>query len=101
MSFTIFGILAYYLLVCAVFLTVKAFTNISFADAPTLKDKLIDLFTGTNGVLLAALASTYGIYLVCSLLYFDPWHLITSFPAYIVSFGARRRGRGAELTSSQ
>ncbi|ORY81796.1 family 2 glycosyltransferase [Leucosporidium creatinivorum] len=83
MSFTIFGILAYYLLVCAVFLTVKAFTNISFADAPTLKDKLIDLFTGTNGVLLAALASTYGIYLVCSLLYFDPWHLITSFPAYI------------------
>ncbi|KAH8924519.1 glycosyltransferase family 2 protein [Atractiella rhizophila] len=81
--FIIFALLAYYLLVCAVILTVKAFSAINFTSAPTIQDKIHVLLTGTNGVLLAALVSTYGIYFISSFLYADPWHMFTSFPQYI------------------
>lgn len=75
---------------------------ISFTDASTIAEKVKVLISGTNGVLLAALLSTYGLCawlpfltdsqadpslgadVVSSILYLDPWHLITSFPAYIV-----------------
>ena len=70
-------------MVCAVWLTVKAFQQISFQNAPTVVDKVRTLVTGTNGVLLAALISTYGIYLLASILYADPWHMFHSFPQYI------------------
>ena len=36
------------------------------------------------GVLIAALAATFGIYLIASILYADPWHMITSFPQYMM-----------------
>lgn len=82
-SFIVFGFMAYYLLVCAVILTIKAFTKVDFVNAATIQDKLIILFTGTNGVLLAALFSTFGLYIVSSVLYLDFWHLFTSFPQYV------------------
>lgn len=34
------------------------------------------------GIVLIALVSTYGIYVVASLLYMDPWHILTSSWAY-------------------
>lgn len=34
------------------------------------------------GIVLIALVSTYGIYVVASLLYLDPWHILTSSWAY-------------------
>ncbi|KAK4699893.1 chitin synthase, partial [Phenoliferia sp. Uapishka_3] len=77
------GFMAWYLLVCAVILTVRAFTAITFDDSPTIALKIQTLLGGTNGVLFAALFSTYGLYLVSSVLYLDPWHLLTSFPQYI------------------
>ena len=70
-------------MVCAVWLTVKAFSNFTFKNAPTAVDKVKTLVTGQDGVLLAALISTYGIYLVSSILYADPWHMFHSFPQYI------------------
>ncbi|KAG0150823.1 hypothetical protein CROQUDRAFT_37815 [Cronartium quercuum f. sp. fusiforme G11] len=79
----IFGILSYYLLGCAALLTVKAFEAISFENSPTIKEKFMVLIGGTNGVLLAALVSTYGIYFIASCLYADPWHMFSSFPQYI------------------
>jgi len=30
------------------------------------------------------LAATYGLYFVASFLYMDPWHMFTSFPAYML-----------------
>ncbi|KAM0752694.1 class III chitin synthase [Meredithblackwellia eburnea MCA 4105] len=94
-SFVVFGFFAYYLMVCAVILTIHAFTAIDFNDAPTVVDKVQILFNGTNGVLLAALASTFGLYIFSSLLYFDPWHIITSFPQYIVKIVTSTRRNGA------
>lgn len=42
-------------------LTFRAFSTISFKDSPTIVEKFKVLIGGTNGVLLAALVSTYGI----------------------------------------
>ena len=36
--------------------------------------------------LLIAFASTFGIYLISSILYLDPWHIITSFVQYILLY---------------
>lgn len=68
---------------CAILLTIKAFTAIDFAGDNTIGDKILTMLSGTNGVLLAALVSTFGIYLIASLLYADPWHMLHSFPQYI------------------
>ena len=34
--------------------------------------------------LVLSLLSTYGVYIVASLLYFDPWHMLTSFVQYLL-----------------
>ncbi|POV94369.1 hypothetical protein PSTT_16894 [Puccinia striiformis] len=81
--FVIFAVLSYYLFVCALLLTMRAFSTLTFKDAPTIMDKFHLLIGGTNGVLLAALVSTYGIYLLASCLYADPWHMLSSFPQYM------------------
>ncbi|KAG8983152.1 Chitin synthase, class 2, partial [Tulasnella sp. 427] len=83
-TFCVYAVLSFYLIFCSVFLTVKAFTMISFASAPTFAQKLGVLLSGPNGVLLAALASTLGIYLTASILYRDPWHMFSSFPQYLL-----------------
>lgn len=57
--------------------------EISFKEANSIGDKILVLVSGTNGTLLAALVSTYGIYLITSLLYADPWHMFHSFPQFI------------------
>lgn len=45
---------------------------------------LKSLFSSTSaGIVLIALVSTYGIYLISSLLYTDPWHMFTSLWAYM------------------
>lgn len=82
-SFCIFAFVAYYLLVCAFVLVGKAFSNVDFSNDPTVADKIKDFVSGSNGVILAALASTFGVYIVSSLLYLDFWHMITSFAQYI------------------
>lgn len=81
--FIIFAVLSYYLFFCALLLTIRAFGSLTFKDSPTIVDKFHVLIGGTNGVLLAALVSTYGIYLIASCLYADPWHMLSSFPQYM------------------
>ncbi|GAA5840244.1 hypothetical protein JCM5353_007839 [Sporobolomyces roseus] len=34
--------------------------------------------------IVIALAATYGLYILSSILYFDPWHLVTSFLQYLL-----------------
>lgn len=48
-----------------------------------MADKVKVLITGKNGVLLAALLSTFGVYLIASIMYADPWHMFHSFPQYM------------------
>ncbi|KAI5480139.1 putative chitin synthase 1, partial [Pseudohyphozyma bogoriensis] len=75
--FVIFAICAVYLSVCAIWLTVLA-----FIDMAKTTTTFWSLFSSSNGVVLAAVASTYGLYVVSSLMYLDPYHLVTSFVQY-------------------
>ena len=42
-------------------------------------------FFGSSGagIIIIALAATFGLYFVASFMYMDPWHMFTSFPAYM------------------
>ncbi|KAH9949695.1 chitin synthase-domain-containing protein [Amylocystis lapponica] len=79
-----FAVLAIYLLVCSLALTVKAF----LAIPDDLKNKTASqiaeaFFTPPIGSLIAAMLCTGGIYLISSCLYCDAWHMITSFLPYL------------------
>ncbi|KAF8322251.1 glycosyltransferase family 2 protein [Clavulina sp. PMI_390] len=80
----IFAFLSLYLIVCSFWLTVKAFQSLSLSGKTTIAAKLGYLLSGTSGTLLAALAATFGIYLFSSILYADPWHIVTSMPQYLL-----------------
>lgn len=40
--------------------------------------------SATSGIILIALAATFGLYFVASFMYLDPWHMFTSFPQYML-----------------
>lgn len=83
-TFAVYAACAAYLIFCSIYLSIKAFSAISFKNAPTVAEKFTTLLSGPNGVLLAALVSTFGIYFTSSLLYRDPWHMFSSFPQYML-----------------
>jgi len=56
----------------------------AFPHATGAWDFIKKFVTSINGVILIALASTFGTYIVASLLYLDPWHLLTSFGQYLL-----------------
>ena len=80
----VYAFLSLYLLVCSMALTVKSF----LAIPDELKNKttsqiIATFFTPPVGSLVAAMVSTFGIYLVASILYRDPWHMFSSFFQYL------------------
>ncbi|KAK0522442.1 Chitin synthase, class 1 [Tilletia horrida] len=79
-SFVVFGILGTYLMVISLWLTVVSFTQQTFST----KDIVNTIFNSQTTVLIASLTATFGIYLIASILYADPWHMITSFPQYLM-----------------
>lgn len=79
----VYAALSVYLIVCSVILSVRAFDD-ALSTGETFIDKLRILFNKTNGVLVAAVMSTIGIYLLASILYSDPWHMLSSFPQYML-----------------
>lgn len=86
-SFYVFSILQFYTLVLAFYLVVRAFTNQdSWSDlkADTVGEFIKLFFTSNTGLIILALASTYGIYIIASIMYLDPWHMLHSFWPYIV-----------------
>ncbi|PWN90368.1 putative chitin synthase 1 [Acaromyces ingoldii] len=81
-SFIVFAVLGLYLTGTALWLTVRSFAN---ADKGKTGQFLKDFFANqSNAVLLAALAATFGIYFLASVLFADPWHMFTSFPQYML-----------------
>ncbi|ODN78774.1 hypothetical protein L202_04333 [Cryptococcus amylolentus CBS 6039] len=83
LTFCVYAFLSLYLIVCSVILSVKAFQGALGLNSG-IEDKLKSLFNSTNGVMVAALMSTIGIYLIASFLYRDPWHMFSSFPQYML-----------------
>ncbi|KAF1957149.1 hypothetical protein CC80DRAFT_55204 [Byssothecium circinans] len=86
-SFVVFGLIQLYIIVLSIYLVVKAFTNPKIVGIKT--DSLGNFFGSFAddkgiGIILLALASTFGLYYVASFLYMDPWHMFTSFPQYLL-----------------
>ncbi|ROT37472.1 chitin synthase [Sodiomyces alkalinus F11] len=71
-----------YLMFAAIFISVKAI----IADVNNGRPFSIDeLFSNpVFYTLIVSVMSTYGIWLVASLIMFDPWHMITSFVQYML-----------------
>jgi len=81
----VYALLSMYLLVCSFWLTGRAFAAIpeelkSKSSAEVVKA----FFKPPIGALIAAIISTYGIYLISSCLYRDPWHLFSSMIQYLL-----------------
>lgn len=57
---------------------------IGHADSRTEWRDFISLLdeSGFRNIVIA-LFTTYGIYIVASLVYFDPWHMVTCFVQYL------------------
>ncbi|KAF2718757.1 glycosyltransferase family 2 protein [Polychaeton citri CBS 116435] len=87
-SFIIFALIQVYVIVDSIYLVVSAFTNKNGADFDTSNGAdafLKSFFSSTGpGIIIIALAATFGLYFVASFLYLDPWHMFTSFPAYLL-----------------
>jgi len=73
-----------YTLVSSFYLVALGFMSGAFPNATNAWEFIKEFVTSTNGVILIALASTFGTYIVASLLYFDPWHLLTSMVQYLL-----------------
>ena len=87
MSFLLFGIIQVYIVVLSMYLVVRALTGHNETEIEThsgLDDFFKTFFSSSSsGIILIALAATFGLYFVASFMYLDPWHMFTSFPQYL------------------
>lgn len=87
-SFVVFGIIQFYVIILSMYLVVRAFSgktpmdfDVSHGVGPFLKS----FFSSSGpGIIIIALAATFGLYFLASFMYMDPWHMFTSFPAYLL-----------------
>ncbi|KAI8363168.1 chitin synthase 1 [Mortierella sp. GBAus27b] len=75
-----FACLMFYMTFCAIWMT-KLGIQRAIADGATSFGALLG--DPTFRTVILSLASTYGLYLVGSLVYFEPWHMVTSFAQYL------------------
>ncbi|KAL3459167.1 chitin synthase-domain-containing protein [Aspergillus heterothallicus] len=86
-SFLYFALVQLYVLVLSFYLVISVFTGgmLDFNLDNGVIAFIQSFFSSTGGgIVLIALASTYGIYVVASVLYMDPWHILTSSWAYFL-----------------
>ncbi|ORY06088.1 chitin synthase 1 [Basidiobolus meristosporus CBS 931.73] len=60
--------------------------TVYFSDPDVYNNLLKQPFTKETVNIFIAVASTYGLYFVSSFLYFEPWHMFTSFVQYMFIF---------------
>ncbi|KAJ8691954.1 Chitin synthase 4 [Pleurotus ostreatus] len=82
-AFVGFGVITIYMTTAAFLLAIKSIQNLAKEDPDGLQ--VDDLFSNIifRNIILS-LAATYGLYLVASLIFFEPWHMITSFIQYLL-----------------
>ncbi|KAI4724498.1 chitin synthase, class [Aureobasidium sp. EXF-10728] len=84
-SFCWFGLVQLYITVDALYLVVHAFTGGPGFNTDSPSDFVQSFFSSTGpGIIVIALAATFGLYFVASFMYLDPWHMFTSFPQYLL-----------------
>ncbi|KAK4997799.1 Chitin synthase, class 3 [Elasticomyces elasticus] len=76
-SFVVFGVIQAYLIVLTMYLVVHGLTTEKFSGSTFFQ-------ASGPGIILVALAATFGLYYVASIMYLDPWHMFTSFPQYLL-----------------
>ncbi|KAF8727491.1 hypothetical protein AX14_007350 [Amanita brunnescens Koide BX004] len=81
-AFVGFALITIYMTFAALFIAVKGIQNIAVSnDGLTLGS----FFTNTLfRNIIISLVATLGLYVVSSLLHFEPWHMITSFIQYLL-----------------
>jgi len=84
-SFVIFGLIQLYIIILSFYLVFQAFSG-GTAD---LKDSsgsfsISTFFSSNTGLIIVALAATFGLYFIASIMYLDPWHMLHSFPQYLL-----------------
>lgn len=88
LSFSVFAFIQAYLVVLSFYLVYRAFSNPHATDFDVKHGAgaFFNSFFNSNGagIILIALAATFGLYYVASFLYLDPWHMFTSFPQYLL-----------------
>jgi chitin synthase len=67
----------------AIIQSTKAYTD-AVSKNPSLSFAMYLLSTGTFRDIVISVLSTYGLYLVSSLMAFDPWHVFTSMIQYLL-----------------
>lgn len=80
----LFGLFMVYMLFAAAFLTyhgIQQVLGLMKIQAGTSSVSVL-LGNGTFRDIVLSLGTTIGLYIVISLLYFQPWHMITSFAQY-------------------
>ena len=75
------------MVVLSIYLVVRAFTSPA-EKSLDLHDGVDDFLksffsSSSSGIIIIALAATFGLYFVASFMYLDPWHMFTSFPQYL------------------
>lgn len=83
LAFLGFGLITIYMTFAAFILAFKGVDNISKVEGRPLT--IGDVFTNSifRNIVISLLA-TLGLYIIASLLFFEPWHMITSFIQYLL-----------------
>ncbi|KIK98524.1 glycosyltransferase family 2 protein [Paxillus rubicundulus Ve08.2h10] len=83
LAFIGFGLITIYMTVSAFLLAYKAIEGVAQSEGRAVQAS--DLLTNSifRDVVLS-LAATLGLYVASSLLFFEPWHMITSFVQYLL-----------------
>ena len=81
-SFCVFGFIQIYVVVLSLYLVVKAFSNdqgVTDIDISHGFGTFVSTFfsSSSNGVIIIALFATFGLWVAASVLYLDPWHILT------------------------
>ncbi|KZP09106.1 glycosyltransferase family 2 protein [Athelia psychrophila] len=82
MAFIGFGLITVYMTVAAFLLAFKGIENIAATEGPLTFKSIF-----TNSIfrdIVISLLATLGLYILASLIFFEPWHMITSFIQYLL-----------------
>ncbi|KZT22847.1 glycosyltransferase family 2 protein [Neolentinus lepideus HHB14362 ss-1] len=82
LAFVGFALITVYMTFAAFFLAFKGVENVDHSSGPITAS---DIFTNVIfRNIVISLAATLGLYIVASLIFFEPWHMITSFLQYLL-----------------
>lgn len=83
-SIVVYAFFAAYLIANTIILTIKAFCPISTLLATTNMNAFSVYFSGTFAPIFAGIAGTFGVYVISSIIYLDPWHILHSMLSYLL-----------------